>query len=150
MKWESKHEEFLVDAGACLLTLVTTVIAVIKGVTLSTLAGTPLEPFLISTAATTSLSLFASRSWRVPAILILFLAAFSVHLYPVTHNVIAGAFYLTSFYLILTDKRLNFYALGIAASIISSTFGLLWFEVTANLAVIGFHLHYAILRYNLK
>lgn len=65
---------------------------------LSSYWNTPLQPLFIFALASTSYYLFGVKNWRLSALMLLGLVAFSVEMWPMTHNVIAGLFFVGTLY----------------------------------------------------
>jgi hypothetical protein len=58
---------------------------------------TPLQPLFIIANASTSYFLFgAHNTWKIPAVFLLLLTAFSIDSYPMVHNVLAVLFFLSA------------------------------------------------------
>jgi hypothetical protein len=131
-------------------TLVTSVVAAIEGITLSSLAGTTYEPLLLLTGASTSLSFFLTKKWALPSFFITILASFSVHMFPTVHNVSATLFYVSAFILIFLDKHIRWYRFILLLPFIFAIHSLLAFEVAANLLLVLYHLYYIVRRVEAK
>jgi len=57
---------------------------------------TPVQPLFIITNAATSYYFFGSHNtWKIPAVFLLLLTAFSVDSYPMIHNIVAVLFFLS-------------------------------------------------------
>jgi hypothetical protein len=57
---------------------------------------TPLQPLFIISNASTSYYFFESHNrWRIPAVFLLMLTAFSVDSYPLVHNILAIIFFVS-------------------------------------------------------
>jgi len=102
---------------------------------------TPLQPMFIIVNAATSYFFFSTDKWLIPSILLLLLTAFSLDLYPTIHNVIAGLFFFSCTYPLLTLKRFRFfgilYLLSLFVFLLS---GMLWFEIYCVLILGAYHL----------
>ena len=102
---------------------------------------TPLQPMFIIVNAATSYFFFSTDKWLIPSILLLLLTAFSLDLYPTTHNIIAGLFFFSCTYPLLTLKRFRFfgilYLLSLFVFLLS---GMLWFEIYCVLILGAYHL----------
>jgi hypothetical protein len=148
----SEIEEYTVDAVSMAAALATTIIALYYKITLSLLVSTSWEALFITMCALTSLSLFNIERWRLPAILILLVAAFPTPKYEIAHYVFAITFFLISYIKILTAKRYNWWALtlifgiGILLQDKFSYQSLLYFEAIAVPTIIGHHTCYLIHR----
>ena len=108
---------------------------------LSSYWRTPLQPMFIIINAATSYFFFSTDKWLVPSIFLLLLTAFSLDLYPTTHNVFAGLFFLSCNYPLLTLKRFQFFGVLYLMSIfVLLSAGMLWFEIYCVLILGSYHL----------
>jgi hypothetical protein len=108
---------------------------------LSSYWRTPLQPMFIIINAATSYFFFSTDKWLVPSIFLLLLTAFSIDLYPTTHNVFAGLFFLSCNYPLLTLKRFQFFGvLYIMSIFVLLSSGMLWFEIYCVLILGSYHL----------
>lgn len=108
---------------------------------LSSYWRTPLQPMFIIINAATSYFFFSTDKWLVPSILLLLLTAFSLDLYPTTHNIIAGLFFLSCSYPLMTLKRFQFFGILYYMSIFVLLYsGMLWFEIYCVLILGSYHL----------
>lgn len=102
---------------------------------------TPLQPMFIIINAATSYFFFSTDRWVIPSIFLLLLTAFSLEMYPITHNVFAGCFFLSCIYPLLTLKRFKFFGLLYLMSILVLLLvGMLWFEIYCVLILGSYHL----------
>jgi hypothetical protein len=68
--------------------------------------------------------------------------AFSVKLYPNTHNILAVLFFISCIYPLFKSKRLKFYGyLYLISPIIGILFGLLYLEIYNIIILCAYHLH---------
>jgi hypothetical protein len=65
---------------------------------LSSYWNTDLQPLFIIANAITSYYLYSIKPWRMPALMLLFLTAFSVELFPMVHNALAVGFFIMNLY----------------------------------------------------
>ena len=133
-----------------IVTLITSIVAAMEGITLSSLAGTNYEPLLLLTGASTSLSFFLTKKWAIPSLFITMLASFSVHMFPMVHNVSATLFYAASFILIFLDKHIRWYRFMLLLPFIFAIHSLLAFEVISNLLLVLYHFYYIVRRVEAK
>jgi hypothetical protein len=102
---------------------------------------TPLQPMFIIVNAATSYFFFSTDKWLIPSILLLLLTAFSLDLYPTIHNVIAGLFFFSCTYPLLTLKRFRFFGILYLLSLfVFLLLGMLWFEIYCVLILGSYHL----------
>jgi hypothetical protein len=101
---------------------------------------TPLQPMFIIINAATSYFFFSTDKWLIPSIFLILLTAFSIELYPTTHNVLAGLFFLSCTYPLLTLKRFQFFGILYLLSIFVLLYsGMLWFEIYCVLILGSYH-----------
>jgi hypothetical protein len=102
---------------------------------------TPLQPLFILVNATTSYFFFSTDKWQIPSFFLLLLTAFSIELYPITHNIFAGLFFLSCSYPLLTLKRFRLFTVFYLMSIlVLLSSGMLWFEIYCVLILGSYHL----------
>ena len=103
---------------------------------------TDVRPLFIFTNAATSYFLFSVRKWRIPAICLMLLTAFSYDQYFLIHNVTAICFFITCSISISYTMRYQYYILPYLSSlIILFLFGIYWGEVAAISVICAYHLH---------
>jgi hypothetical protein len=66
---------------------------------------TSLQPLFIITNAATSYYLFSLKNWKLSALMLLLLTAFSLTLYPGMHNVIAVIFFIANLYPLFKSNK---------------------------------------------
>ena len=111
---------------------------------------TTLQPMFIIVNAATSYFLFSTDKWLVPSILLLLLTAFSIDLYPTTHNILAGLFFLSCTYPLSTLKRFQFFGvLYIMSFLVLLYSGMLWFEIYCVLILGSYHLTILLYKHHL-
>jgi hypothetical protein len=103
--------------------------------------GTMLEPLFVTTNALTSYYLFSTKNWEFPALCLLLLTAFSLAMFPITHNVIAIIFFLSVIYPLYKAKRFKFvlwmYPIAIP---IGYFWGVFWAETWGIVVMCLYHL----------
>ena len=110
----------------------------------------PLQPMFIIVNAATSYFFFSTDKWLVPSILLLLLTAFSLDLYPTIHNIIAGLFFLSCSYPLMTLKRFQFFGILYYMSIFVLLYsGMLWFEIYCVLILGSYHLTILLYKHHL-
>lgn len=102
---------------------------------------TPLQPMFIITNTLVSFFFFKLPKWRVPAILLLLLTAFSVEDYYILHNIFAILFFIFSAVSLCSLHRFKNYLLLYLASICVMPLGLYWVETWAIITLCIYHLH---------
>ena len=121
------------------------VILIVCGVDVPSISSTwttVLQPLFIVTNAMTSYLFFEIKKWKIPAMLLLLLTAFSVEFSPIAHNIIATGFFLSCLFPLIVTRRLKGYLYVYLASIfILIFFGIFWFEVWGVYVLCAYHLH---------
>ena len=111
---------------------------------------TPLQPMFIIVNAATSYFFFSTDKWLVPSILLLLLTAFSLEMYPTTHDVLAGLFFFSCSYPLMTLKRFQFFGILYYMSIFVLLYsGMLWFEIYCVLILGSYHLTILLYKHHL-
>lgn len=116
----------------------------------SKIYGTILEPLFVITNATTSFFFFSLERWKLPAILLLFLTAFSTGVYHTTHNILAVLFFISCANALLEYKRRRIYFFLYCSSVFFFTCGILWFEFFATWVLCLYHLESIWVLYKFK
>ena len=99
-----------------------------------------IRPLFIFTNAATSYFLFTMRQWRISAICLMLLTAFSFDQYPSIHNFTAIAFFLINGFFILKQRRFRYLFIPYLGSfIILLLFGIFWAEVLAISVICSYH-----------
>jgi hypothetical protein len=75
---------------------------------ISTYWETDMQPLFIITNAATSYYLYGIKRWRLSALFLLLLTAFSVSLFPNVHNFLAVLFFVVSLFPLYTTKLFRF------------------------------------------
>jgi hypothetical protein len=111
---------------------------------------TDTRPLFIFTNAATSYFLFSINKWRIPAICLMLLTAFSFDQYFWVHNITAICFFVASLISISLSKKNQYYVLPYLLSIIVLLeSGILWGEICAITVICAFHLHRLIRYYRI-
>ena len=104
--------------------------------------NTVLQPLYIMTNAITSYFLFSVNKWKIPALLLLTLTAFSIDFSPIFHDVDATLFFVSCIPGLYAINRLRhymwFYLSSIPMLLLS---GLFWFETIAVWVLCFYHLN---------
>jgi hypothetical protein len=104
--------------------------------------NTSLQPLFITANVMTAYFFFSIVDWRIPSYFLVLLTAFSIQLYPITHDVIATLFFVSCLIPLFKCKRFKFYAYFYFISIpIGLFFGLLWLEIWGMFILCSYHLH---------
>ena len=102
---------------------------------------TPMQPLFIVVNAATSYYFFSTDKWLIPSVFLLLLTAFSIEMYPIIHNILAGMFFISCCYPLLSLKRFRFFGIIYLLSlVIFYFFGMLWFEIYCVLILGSYHL----------
>lgn len=104
--------------------------------------NTSLQPLFIAANVMTAYFFFSIDNWKLPSYFLVLLTAFSVKLYPITHDVIATLFFVSCLIPLFRSKRFKFYAYFYFLSIPIGLFcGLLWLEIWGMFILCSYHLH---------
>lgn len=104
--------------------------------------NTSLQPLFIIANVMTAYFFFSIENWRLPSYFLVLLTAFSVKLYPITHDIIATLFFIFCLIPLFLSKRFKFYAWFYFFSIpIGLFYGLLWLEIWGMFILCLYHLH---------
>lgn len=134
--------KFFVIAVAMLQPIIILIVCGFDVHSISSTWLTVLQPLFIVTNAMTSYLFFDIKKWKIPAILLLLLTAFSVEFSMITHNIIATGFFLSCLYPLISARRLKIYLyLYIISIIFLIFFGIFWFEVWGVYVLCAYHLH---------
>jgi hypothetical protein len=118
--------------------------------TISTSWITPLQPLFIITNALVSFFFYKLDKWKIPAILLLLLTAFSVENHFMLHNILSVMFFIFSGISLLSLKKFRYYFLIFLMSLFFLYFGLFWVETWAILTLGVYHTHLMLYTYFLK
>lgn len=111
-------------------------------VSISQYWNTSLQPLFIVANVMTAYFFFSIEYWKIPSFLLILLTAFSVKLYPITHNIIAISFFISCLSPLIRSKRFRFYIpLYITSIVIGYYWGLLWLEIFGIIVLCTYHLH---------
>jgi hypothetical protein len=104
--------------------------------------NTPLQPLFITANVMTAYFFFSLDRWKIPSYFLVLLTAFSIQLYPITHDVIATLFFISCLFPLLKTKRFKFYSWFYLLSIgVGLKWGLLWLEIWGMFILCLYHLH---------
>jgi len=104
--------------------------------------NTSLQPLFITANVMTAYFFFSIDNWKLPSYFLVLLTAFSVQLYPTTHDVIATLFFISCLIPLFKSKRFKYYAYFYFVSIpIGLISGLLWLEIWGMFILCLYHLH---------
>ena len=102
---------------------------------------TPLQPLFIITNALVSFFFYKLDKWKIPAILLLLLTAFSVENHFTLHNILSVMFFIFSGVSLLSLKKFRYYFLIFLMSLFFLYFGLFWVETWAIITLGVYHIH---------
>jgi hypothetical protein len=100
---------------------------------------TELQPLFIVANATTSYYLYSMKQWRLSALMLLLLTAFSVDLFKVTHDILAILFFLLNIRPLRVTNHFKWVLFLYLSSLILLPFGMLWAEIVAIDALCIYH-----------
>ena len=107
---------------------------------------TQMQPLFIIVNASTSYLLFSIKRWRISAILLLFLTAFSVESFVNLHSIFAIAFFLFNLYPIYLNRKIRWVLIPYTLSVVLLINSILYAEIFAITSLCLAHL-YLLLRY---
>jgi len=101
---------------------------------------TPLQPLFIISNASTSYYFFQSHNkWRIPAIFLLSLTAFSIDSYPIVHNVLAVLFFVSCLIPLCSIKHYKVFFWAYVCSILFMPISITLGESLALFVLCVFH-----------
>lgn len=104
--------------------------------------NTPMQPLFITANVMTAYFFFSIENWKIPSFFLVLLTAFSIQLYPITHDVIATLFFVSCLIPLWISKRFKFWSYFYLLSIvIGLVWGLLWLEIWGMFILCLYHLH---------
>lgn len=109
-----------------------------------------MQPMFIIVNASTSYFLFSIKKWKISAILLLLLTAFSFDVHLVLHNIFAISFFIFNFYPIYLDKKINWTIVPYTASSLFLFHSVLYAEIFAIIVICGIHLYNLVRYYRIK
>lgn len=134
-----------IRVGAILLAMLQPIIILLvcgEIISFSASWNTVLQPLYIITNSITSYFLFSVNRWKLPALLLLILTAFSVQYSPNFHDSVAVLFFVSCIPGLYAINRLRHYLWLFLTSIpILLSFGLFWFETCAVWVLCFYHLN---------
>ena len=107
---------------------------------------TSMQPLFIIINASTSYFLFSVKKWRISAMLLLFLTAFSVESFLTLHNIFAISFFLFNIYPMFLNKKIKWAIFPYLLSLIFLIHSILYAEIFAISTLCLAHL-YLLVRY---
>jgi hypothetical protein len=103
MKWS----EYLIKLLVIIVSIIYPIILIsIEGElgSISQYWNTSLQPLFISANVMTAYFFFSVQNWKLPSYFLVLLTAFSVELYPTTHDIIATLFFLSCLLPLIKSK----------------------------------------------
>jgi hypothetical protein len=100
---------------------------------------TELQPFFILTNLFTSYYFYQLKRWKVSAVLLMLLTAFSVEHYEIFHNVLAVGFFISIMYPLVTIHHHRWVIWLYLSTLIILPFHLLFFEIAAISVICLYH-----------
>jgi hypothetical protein len=107
---------------------------------LSSYWKTDLQPLFIIANAATSYYLYSVKIWRPSALLLLLLTAFSVELFPLTHNFLAVIFFFMNIYPLYKRRFFKWTIWIYFSSLLVLPFSMIFAEIIAINAICLHHL----------
>ena len=110
-------------------------------VTLSSYWDTILQPLFIISNASTSYFLFSLKYWKLPSLFLLLLTAFPVFTFPLTHNILAGLFFIGAGAALFNRPTFRRYISLYLSTLLLSFISWFWVEVGAIWVLCLYHLN---------
>ena len=137
-----KRGELFLRSTAIAIALVAPYICMLSqglAISYSSYWDTPVQPLFIITNAITSYYLFDAERWKAAAFLLLMLTAFSVTMYPVIHNVLAIAFFVSCLDPLLHSNHHRWIAVPYIGSVVLVPISPMLAETAAINTLVGYH-----------
>lgn len=113
--------------------------------------GTYLQPLFVFTNATTSFYFYQINNWKISALLLMLLTAFSVNIFPESHNILALLFFLSCIFGMTRGSYWKlFTSLYTLAIPIYNYFGLFYGEFWAVTILCFYHLRLLLIANKIK
>ena len=101
-----------------------------------------MQPLFITANVMTAYFFFSIENWKIPSFFLVLITAFSIQLYPITHDVIATLFFVSCLIPLWISKRFKFWSYFYLLSIvIGLIWGLLWLEIWGMFILCLYHLN---------
>jgi len=114
-------------------------------ITLSSYWDTLLEPLFIISNSFTSYFLFSLKYWRLPSLFLLLLTAFPVYTFPLTHNILAGLFFVGAGAALFNRPTFRNYVWLYISVLLLGFMSWLWVEIAAIWVLCLYHLNILLL-----
>lgn len=111
---------------------------------------TKIQPMFIIVNASTSYFLFSIKKWRISAVMLLLLTAFSFDVHSILHNIFAISFFLFNFYPFYLNKKLEWVIIPYLASALLLFHSILYAEIFAIIVICFVHLYLLIRYYSIQ
>lgn len=142
-------KDFLLRLSVIIISLISPFIYIYKIGELPSISSywvTSMQPMFIIVNASTSYFLFSLSKWKISAIFLLFLTAFSFQNYFILHNTFASLFFLFNLYPIYLNKKTRLVIFPYMLSLLFLFHSILYAEISAILVLCILHL-YNLIRY---
>jgi hypothetical protein len=139
----NRKENFIIRLFVIIVAMLAPFIYIISFGILPSISGyceTPMQPMFIIVNASTSYFLFSTERWRISAVLLLALTAFSVENYPDAHNFFAICFFLMNIHSLYRSRRTHVAMLIYLCSVFFIYDGVLYAEIFAITVLCATHL----------
>lgn len=137
--------EFQVRAAVIALAFLTPIICLMGYGYMPSLSAywkTEMQPIFIIANATTSYYLYSMKQWRISAMFLLLLTAFSVEMYGALHNALAIIFFVVNLWPLFTSKHNPWIKWVYLSSLVALPWSML---VSEMIAITALCLHNALL-----
>jgi len=133
-KFKINSKEYFIRMLVVILAAVSPLVLLITHGYLPSLSSywrTEWQPLFIITNAVTSYYLYSIKNWKISALTLLLLTAFSVELFPITHNILAGVFFIVNIYPFWATKHYRYLLWFYLSSLVALTFSMFIAEIIA-------------------
>ena len=104
--------------------------------------GTNMQPIFVLSNTITVYYLFTLKYWKISAIILCLVTAFSIEYYPNTHNILAVAFFIVNLWpLYKASNRFKHYKYIYLCSVPMVALSMLYAEMFAISTICIFHMH---------
>jgi hypothetical protein len=146
--------EFQVRAAVIALAFLTPIICLMGYGYMPSLSAywkTEMQPIFIIANATTSYYLYSMKQWKIPALFLLLLTAFSVEMYGALHNALAIIFFVVTLWPLFMSNHFKWIKWVYLSSLLALPWSMMIAEMIAITALCGYnglllHKTYSILK----
>lgn len=141
-KFKITDKDYIIRMSVILLAALTPYICILGYGYLASLSlywQTDIQPLFIIANVTTSYYLYSISKWKLSALMLLLLTAFSIDLYPLIHNILAGGFFILTIIPLLKSKHFRWTLWLYVSAIFFFFWSMLFAEIVAITALCTYH-----------